>query len=256
MKTRYREQKPEELLKIRNLSSSYRTDRGELMVLKGIDFSVQKGEVLSIIGPSGCGKTTLLRLIAGFLRPVSGEILLKGRTITAPGTDRIMIFQDFNQLFPWLTVLQNVAFPLKTKKVPREERERLARQSLQSVQLADFLNFYPHQLSGGMKQRVALARALITGPEILLMDEPFGSLDEQTRASLQKLLLKIWQKTRNTIIFVTHDIREAIKIADRIVVLKGQPGQVREIILNDLPRPRKQTAPEFMQLFSEIYGLL
>lgn len=247
-----------EILKVENLSSSYLPDRGKLEVLEDINLTINKGELIALTGPSGCGKSTLLKVIAGFILPDSGSVLIKEKPLTGPDADRIMVFQDFNQLFPWKTVLQNVVFPLQVKKIGnlKEERLEVARHYLTRVQLDDYLNFYPHQLSGGMKQRVALARALVTGPEILLMDEPFGSLDGQTRNSLQGMLLNIWQEIGSTIIFVTHDIREAILISDRIAVMGKGPGIIKDIINNDLSRPRDSLSDEFTDLYQRVYDLL
>ncbi|MDI3548068.1 MAG: sulfonate transport system ATP-binding protein [Halanaerobiales bacterium] len=246
------------LLEIKDLSRSFVTGKNKLLVLQRMNMSVKKGELLSVLGPSGCGKSTLLRLIAGFLKPDSGSISLKGKPLSGPDADRIMVFQDFNQLFPWKTVLQNVVFPLKLKKVgsSRKEREEIARRYLARVQLDEFLHFYPHQLSGGMKQRAALARALATSPEIMLMDEPFASLDGQTRSTLQEMLLKIWQESESTIIFVTHDIREALLLSDRIVVMGSSPGRVKKVMENKLTRPRDQLSRDFTEMYKEIYGLL
>lgn len=246
------------LLEIKDLSRSFVTGKNKLLVLQRMNMSVKKGELLSVLGPSGCGKSTLLRLIAGFLKPDSGSIFLKGKPLSGPDADRIMVFQDFNQLFPWKTVLQNVVFPLKLKKIgsSRKEREEIACRYLARVQLDEFLNFYPHQLSGGMKQRAALARALATSPEIMLMDEPFASLDGQTRSTLQEMLLKIWQESESTIIFVTHDIREALLLSDRIVVMGSSPGRVKKVMENKLTRPRDQLSREFTEMYKEIYGLL
>lgn len=246
-----------DLLEIKGLSHSFLVDHHELLVLDQIDLTVKEGEFLTLIGPSGCGKSTFLKLITGFIKPERGQILLKNEQITGPDANRIIVFQDFNQLFPWKTVLQNVLFPLEVKKLgTSKERLQLARRYLNRVQLADFLDFYPHQLSGGMKQRVALARALVAGPEILLMDEPFGSLDSQTRGALQNLLLEIWQELKSTVIFVTHDVREALALADRIVVMDKAPGKIKQIVVNPMVRPRNLLNRQFAECYQMINLLL
>jgi len=245
-------------LELKDVSKSYKIEKDELSVLNDININVCKGELLTIVGPSGCGKSTLLALLAGFLEPDTGNIIKDGQSLTGPDVDRIMIFQNFEQLFPWKTVLANVVFPLKAKKIGDSMRERIdiAQKCLRKVQLEEFINYYPHQLSGGMKQRVALARALVATPEILLMDEPFGSLDSQTRDLLQDMLLKIWQEQDITIVFVTHDIREAIVLSDRIIVIDKETGSIKKIINNKLTRPRNRLGEEFSNLYQQIYELL
>ncbi len=245
-------------LELQNVSKSYEIEKGNLSVLNNISINVCKGELLTIVGPSGCGKSTLLALLAGFLEPDTGNIIKAGQSLTGPDVDRIMIFQNFEQLFPWKTVLANVVFPLRAKKIGDSKRERMdiARKYLKKVQLEEFIDYYPHQLSGGMKQRVALARALVAAPEILLMDEPFGSLDSQTRNLLQDMLLKIWQEQDITIVFVTHDIREAIVLSDRIIVIDKQTGSIKRIINNKLARPRNRLSEKFSKLYQQIYELL
>ncbi len=245
-------------LELKDITKSYKLENGELSVLKNINLSIKENELLTVVGPTGCGKSTLLSLLAGFLRPDTGKIVKGGRLVSSPDIDRIMIFQEFEQLFPWKTVLGNVIFPLKAKKIAssKKERELIAEKYLRKVKMEEFRDYYPYQLSGGMKQRTALARALVTKPEILLMDEPFGSLDSQTRDSLQEMLLEVWDKENITIIFVTHDIREAIVLADRIVVLGRKTGTSKEIINNNLPRPRDRTGVGFNELYERIYSLL
>lgn len=217
---------------------SYRTQSGErLLALDRINLQVRAGEFVCIVGPSGCGKSTLLHLIAGLQPPASGEIMIDGNPVQGPGTDRILIFQDHG-LFPWLTVGQNVEFGMKMKGVPRAERQEKTRHYLRLVHLAKFENSYIHQLSGGMRQRVAIARALATEPDVLLMDEPFAALDAQTRDLLHDELERIWKDSGRTILFVTHNVREAVRLGDRVVLLTFRPGRVKSEFPIDLPRPR------------------
>ena len=217
---------------------SYRTQSGErLLALDHINLQVKAGEFLCIVGPSGCGKSTLLHLIAGLHQQTSGQVLVDGKPIQGPGTDRILIFQELG-LFPWLTVAQNVEFGMKMKGVSKAEREEKIRYYLRLVHLSQFHDSYTHQLSGGMRQRVALARALATEPDVLLMDEPFAALDAQTRDLLHDELERIWAETGRTIIFVTHNVREAIRLGDRVALLTFRPGRVKSEFPVDLPRPR------------------
>ncbi|MCU1300938.1 MAG: Nitrate/sulfonate/bicarbonate transporter ATP-binding protein [Candidatus Sulfotelmatobacter sp.] len=217
---------------------SYRTQSGErLLALDNINLQVKAGEFLCIVGPSGCGKSTLLHLIAGLHQQTSGQILVDGKRVQGPGTDRILIFQELG-LFPWLTVGQNVEFGMKMKGVDRAEREEKTRYYLRLVHLSQFKDSYTHQLSGGMRQRVALARALATEPDVLLMDEPFAALDAQTRDLLHDELERIWAETGRTIIFVTHNVREAIRLGDRVALLTFRPGRVKREFPVNLPRPR------------------
>lgn len=210
---------------------------GHLTALQDINLEVQAGEFLCIVGPSGCGKSTLLHLIAGLQRQTSGGVLLDGSRVQGPGTDRILIFQELG-LFPWLTVGQNVEFGLRMQGMPRALREAKIREYLHLVHLQQFKDSYTHQLSGGMRQRVALARALATEPDVLLMDEPFAALDAQTRDLLHDELERIWSQTGRTIIFVTHNVREAVRLGDRVVLLTFRPGRVKREYEVDLPRPR------------------
>jgi len=217
---------------------SYRTESGErLLALDHISLQVRAGEFVCIVGPSGCGKSTLLHLIAGLHQPTSGQVMVNGKPVREPGTDRIMIFQEHG-LFPWLTVGQNVEFGMKMKGVSKGEREERTRHYLRLVHLAKFEKSYIHQLSGGMRQRVAIARALATEPDVLLMDEPFAALDAQTRDLLHDELERIWSETGRTIIFVTHNVREAIRLGDRVVLLTFRPGTVKSEFPVELPRPR------------------
>jgi NitT/TauT family transport system ATP-binding protein len=211
--------------------------KGTLIALDHINLKVQPGEFLCIVGPSGCGKSTLLHLIAGLHRQTAGEVLIDGKEVQGTGTDRILIFQELG-LFPWLTVSQNVGFGMKMKGVGRAEREAKINEYLRLVHLSQFKNSYIHQLSGGMRQRVALARALATEPDVLLMDEPFAALDAQTRDLLHDELERIWAETGRTIIFVTHNVREAVRLGDRVALLTFRPGKVKREFPIDLPRPR------------------
>jgi NitT/TauT family transport system ATP-binding protein len=224
---------------LRNLCLSYKTNSGErLQALQNIVLDVRCGEFLCIVGPSGCGKSTLLHLIAGLHQQSSGEVLVDNEYVEGPGTDRILIFQELG-LFPWLTVGQNVEFGMRMKGASRQEREAKTREYLRLVHLAKFKDSYVHQLSGGMRQRVALARALATEPDVLLMDEPFAALDAQTRDLLHDELERIWAETGRTIIFVTHNVREAVRLGDRVALLTFRPGRVKREYTVDLPRPRK-----------------
>jgi NitT/TauT family transport system ATP-binding protein len=228
----------------RDISLSYRTHSGErLLALDHINLEVRAGEFLCIVGPSGCGKSTLLHLIAGLQAQSSGQILVDGKQIEGSGPDRILIFQDHG-LFPWLTVGQNVEFGLKMEGVPKAERQERTRHYLGLVHLAKFEKSYIHQLSGGMRQRVAIARALATEPGVLLMDEPFAALDAQTRDLLHDELERIWSDTGRTIIFVTHNVREAVRLGDRVVLLTFRPGRVKSEFQIDLARPRSLEDPQ------------
>lgn len=240
------------------LSKVFRSRGREIPALRDVSFAVGAGEFLTLIGPSGCGKSTLLRCLAGFERPTSGQVIAGETEVKGPGADRMMVFQGFDQLFPWLTVRDNVALALRlTKTVPGRRRSRgVAAEYLDLVGLGTCGDFYPHQPSGGMKQRVAIARALSVRPRALLMDEPFGSLDALTRTSLQQELLRIWQETKVTVVFVTHNVEEAILLADRIAVLTPGPGHIRAVLGNPLPRPRSPERPEFGELWEHLHGEL
>ena len=222
-----------------------------LVALYNISLTIRKNEFVSLLGPSGCGKTTLIRIIAGLLTADRGDVLVNSQTVNSPGRDRCMVFQQFG-LLPWRTVLSNVEFGLEIDGVPREERRALAEKYLELVGLKGFENYYPHQISGGMQQRVGIARALSKQPEILLMDEPFGAVDAQTREQLQEELLKIWAQTETTVVFVTHSIDEAVYLSDRVVVMQARPGRIKEEVKIELPRPRWEgdikADPRFAQL--------
>jgi NitT/TauT family transport system ATP-binding protein len=225
-------------LALKNVCLSYATNsHNRLIALKNISLQVQPGEFLCIVGPSGCGKSTLLHLIAGLHQQSSGDVLVDNTPVQGPGTDRILIFQELG-LFPWLTVAQNVEFGMRMKGIAKPQRDASVRDYLRLVHLHQFKDSYVHQLSGGMRQRVALARALATEPDVLLMDEPFAALDAQTRDLLHDELERIWAETRRTIIFVTHNVREAVRLGDRVILLTFRPGQVKREYRIDLPRPR------------------
>jgi len=209
----------------------------KVLALDGIDLTINLGEFLTIIGPSGCGKTTLLRIMASLTEPDEGEVIVAGEVVTEPGIKRAMVFQTFG-LFPWKTVIDNVMFPLKVRKFPVTQAREIAMAQIKQVGLEKFTNAFPHQLSGGMQQRVGLARALSTGADILLMDEPFGAIDAQTRELMQEELMRIWQDEQKTVVFITHDLDEAVLLADRVLLMSRGPGRVRELIPVNLPRPR------------------
>ena len=236
------------LLKVEHLSKTFMTKNRETLALDDINFVTHRREFLCVVGPSGCGKSTLARIIAGLEDHTSGKILLDGKPVRGPGRDRGMVFQGYT-LFPWLTVKKNVMFGLEINGNGAVPSERDALQWLELVGLEKFADAYPHQLSGGMKQRVAIVRALANQPRVLLMDEPFGALDAQTRCRMQAHLLEIWKKIDITIIFITHDLEEAIFLADRILVLSPHPGRVQELIEVPVPRPRSSEqflSPEFL----------
>ncbi|GFP21895.1 NitT/TauT family transport system ATP-binding protein [Candidatus Hakubella thermalkaliphila] len=238
-------------LQLKNVSKTFHTKGVELKVLEDIDLGVEEGEFLCLVGPSGCGKSTLLNIIAGLEEPDSGEIFSNGHKVTGPGTDRVLIFQEL-ALFPWLTVIKNVEFGLKMLKVDRKTREGLALEYLKMVHLSKFKDAYVYQLSGGMKQRVALARALAMDPEILLMDEPFMALDAQTGDLLRDELQHIWKETRKTIIFVTHNVREAVCLGDRVLVFSARPGRIKKELRVEYPRPRHIEDPWLMEIAKPI----
>ncbi|KZD23484.1 ABC transporter ATP-binding protein [Tardiphaga robiniae] len=239
-------------LVIDNVSRIFPAVRGgtPTRALEPTNLSVADNDFVTILGPSGCGKSTLLRMVAGLDTPTTGRILLDGKAITGPGADRGMVFQSYT-LFPWLTVSENISFGLRERGVSQRERNDIARQWLEKVGLTSFANHFPKQLSGGMQQRTAIARALANDPKILLLDEPFGALDNQTRALMQELLLGIWERERKTVIFVTHDIEEAVFLASRTVVMSARPGRIKADIPVDLPHPRHytiKTSPAFSDL--------
>lgn len=240
---------PELILK--NVNKSFPVRGGSVNALEQIGFDVREGEFLCLVGPSGCGKSTLLNLIAGLEQPDSGEILLDGRRVVEPGSDRVVIFQD-GALFPWMSVIENVEYGLKIRGLSREERREKAIKFLKLVHLDKFAHSYIHELSGGMRQRVAIARGLILEPRILLMDEPFAALDTQTRDLLVEELRGIWSELKNTIFFVTHNVREAVYLGDRVVLLSFRPGKVKSIFPVDVPRPRDPDDPKIEQIVRSI----
>ena len=239
------------MLEFRNVTRKF----NGFTALENISFRVREKGFICILGPSGCGKTTLLRLAAGLDLPTSGEILLDGKKIEGPGPDRGVVFQEY-ALFPWRTVRRNVEFGLEIKGVTVEDRSKIVDKYLEIVQLTRFADAYPHELSGGMKQRVAIARALANEPKILLMDEPFGALDAQTRNQLQEELLGIWDRERESVLFITHNVDEAVFLGEQIVVLTASPGRVKEIIDVNIPRPRKRTDLDVNRLRDRILSSL
>jgi NitT/TauT family transport system ATP-binding protein len=243
------------ILSIQNLKKTFPKEDGEMVAIQDFSLDVKQGEFVCILGPSGCGKTTLLRIIAGLETSTSGEMLLNDKKITGPGSDRGMVFQEF-ALLPWRNVRRNMEFGLEIKKVSKDERRRISDRFIELVGLKGFENYHPYQLSGGMKQRVGIARALANDPAVLLMDEPFGALDAQTRNLMQKELLRIWQETQKTVIFITHSVDEACYLADRIVVMTTRPGMIKDIFNVTMPRPRDRASPEFAQLRKTILAEL
>jgi NitT/TauT family transport system ATP-binding protein len=243
----------------RNINLTFRPpNRGPVRALRGFDIDVAEGEFLSIVGPSGCGKSTFLNVLLGLIKPDSGDLTIGGRNIAGPGTDRAMVFQEFG-LLPWRTVLANVELGLELKRVAAVTRRNVSQRLIEMVGLAGFEGHYPHELSGGMKQRVGLARALATDPDVLLMDEPFAALDAQTRDLMQVELLRIWQEARKTVLFVTHQIDEAIYLSDRVMVMSKRPGHAKKYFAIDLPRPRDyemRVTPEFNDLKLDIWHAL
>ena len=231
------------LLEIKEVSKLFSADGKEMEALHDINLNIKEDEFICFIGPSGCGKTTLLRIIAGLEEPSTGTVSLNGVPIKGPGPERGMVFQEYS-LFPWRTVLDNIAFGLELKGLPVQERKIRARQYLKMIGLENFEARYPHELSGGMKQRVAIARALVNNPKALLMDEPFGALDAQTRNTMQTELLRIWDDEKKTVVFVTHSVDEAIYLADRIVIMSSRPGRIKDIIEIPFSRPRNRTSSD------------
>lgn len=244
-----------EILQIKNVRKWFNSREKRLQVIDNISFNVREGEFISILGPSGCGKTTLLRIIAGLEKQDEGEVLIRGKPIKGPGQDRAMVFQDY-ALFPWRNVLGNVLFGLEIRNVPKKEALERAYKFIKLVGLEGFESSYPHELSGGMRQRVALARALVCEPEILLMDEPLSALDAQTRNVMQAELVRIWNETRKTIIYVTHNIEEAVYMADRIAVLSKRPARLLDLVEVNLHRPRDRFSKEFIDLRARIFRLI
>ena len=243
-------------LKIDNVKKIYQTRKGEMTALNGVNLDIKENEFICVVGPSGCGKSTLLNIIAGLDTPTSGAVYIDGKKIEGTGTERGVVFQQY-ALFPWLTVLKNVMFGLKLQGKSDAEAKEIAKKYIKMVHLEDFVNHYPKELSGGMKQRVAIARAYAVKPEVLLMDEPFGALDAQTRTQLQTELLKTWESERKTCFFITHDVDEAIILAQRVIVMSARPGRIKDIVDIDIPYPRDQEtkmSPRFMELKNHIWS--
>ncbi len=238
-------------LTLKNIHKSFITKNGDLKVLDDINIEIEKGEIVCVIGPSGCGKSTLLNIIAGLEKPTGGSVNLKGKEVKFPGPDRVVMFQEA-ALFPWLKVIKNVEFGLKMAKVSKHEGRETALKYLKMVHLTKFQNSYVHELSGGMKQRVALARALAMNSDVLLMDEPFAALDSQTKYLLQAELERIWLETKKTIFFITHNVEEALMLADKIVILSTNPGRVKKEFKISIDRPRKTDNIEILRLTKEI----
>jgi NitT/TauT family transport system ATP-binding protein len=248
------------MIVIEGLTKAFEPTRQQRhLALGDLSLSIAEGEFVAILGPSGCGKSTLLYVVGGFVPPSSGKVLVNGKPVTGPGPDRGPVFQEF-ALFPWKTVLGNVMYGLREQGVPKTQAESKARSLISLVHLGGYEDFYPKQLSGGMKQRVAIARTLAYGPKILLMDEPFGALDAHTRTGLQRELLEIWERDRKTVLFVTHSVEEAVFLADRVVVLTRSPGRIKAMIDIDLPRPRRRAQllvdRRYQTLVVEIEGLM
>lgn len=239
------------MLQIEHVSKHFHSKRNRLLVLDDISLSVGKGEFLCITGPSGCGKTTLLNIVAGLDPASKGRVLVNGAEIKGPGIDRAVVFQE-PALFPWLTVIENVEFPMKTAGISREKRRAEAMKCLETVHLSKFAGAYIHELSGGMKQRAALARALTMDSGILLMDEPFAALDSKAKEQLQEELQSIWCETKKTVIFITHNLSEAVFLADRIVHMSEDPGRIRDEYTIDIPRPRKAGSPEIQDAIAKL----
>jgi NitT/TauT family transport system ATP-binding protein len=243
------------MLTVGNLEKRFDTGDNEVLALSGIDLNVEEGEFVSLLGPSGCGKSTLLRIVAGLTPATNGRLLLSGKEVTSPGSDRAVVFQEY-ALFPWMTVRDNTEFGLEARGVAADERHKISDRLLSVVQLVEFADKYPHQLSGGMKQRVSIARALAVDPSLLLMDEPFGALDAQTRSVLQDVLLGIWEQFRKTIIFVTHSIDEAIYLSDRVAIMTARPGRIKDVIHIDKKRPRDLGSTAMARIRRDIRDVL
>jgi NitT/TauT family transport system ATP-binding protein len=222
--------------------------------LENVNLDIEDGEFLCLVGLSGCGKTTLLNILAGFVEITSGQILMEGKPLTED-YDKGVVFQEY-ALFPWRTASKNVEYGLEVRRVPTDKRKQTAHELLRLVRLEEFADFYPHNLSGGMRQRVAVARALAFDPQVLLMDEPFGALDAQTREELQELTVDVWQKTRKTVVYVTHNLSEAVYLGTRVVVFLPRPGRIREIVTVTLPRPREALSPEFVDIQRKLDHLI
>lgn len=246
-------------LKIKGVTKTYPSRNGEVVALSEVNLDIYENEFITVVGPSGCGKSTLMNIIAGLDEPSTGEVYCDGKLIQGTGTERGVVFQQY-ALFPWLTVKENVEFGLKLKNIKGKEVEEIAMKYIKMVQLEDFMNHYPKELSGGMRQRVAIARAYAVNPSVLLMDEPFGALDAQTRTQLQDELLNTWQSERKTCFFITHDVDEAIILGQKVIIMSARPGRIKEIVDIDIPYPRNQEtkmSKEFLDkknyIWSQVY---
>ena len=243
-------------LKIDNVVKEYNGNKGKTVALNGVSLDIKENEFICVVGPSGCGKSTLLNIIAGLLEPTSGAVYLDGKKIEGTGVERGVVFQGY-ALFPWRTVLKNVMFGLEMKRMPKDQAEEIAKKYIKAVGLEGFEHAYPKELSGGMRQRVAIARAYAADPEVLLLDEPFGALDAQTRVQLQSELLNTWEHEKKTCFFITHDVDEAIILAQRVIIMSARPGRIKKIVDIDIPYPRTQatkTDPRFLELKTEIWN--
>ena len=245
-------------VQIKNVVKVFNGRNGEMVALNGVSLDIHENEFVCVVGPSGCGKSTLLNIIAGLLEPTSGEVYCDGKLVEGTGTDRGVVFQQY-ALFPWLTVKKNVRFALEMRGIKGKEADELAMKYLEKVDLVKFADHYPKELSGGMKQRVAIARAYAAEPQVLLMDEPFGALDAQARTQLQSELLETWERDRKTCFFITHDVDEAIILAQKVIVMSARPGRIKEIIDIDIPYPRGQEtkmSPRFLELKNHIWSIV
>lgn len=243
-------------VKIDNVVKKYSGRNGEMVALNGVSLDIHENEFVCVVGPSGCGKSTLLNIIAGLHEPTSGQVLVDGQAVSGPGPDRGVVFQQY-ALFPWLTVQKNVEFGLKLQGMSQDKVEQEAKKYIKMVDLEQFAQSYPKELSGGMKQRVAIARAYAINPKVLLMDEPFGALDAQTRTQLQTELLKTWEKEQKTCFFITHDVEEAIILAQRVIIMSARPGRIKEVVEINIPYPRTQEtkmSKEFLDLKNHIWS--
>ena len=243
-------------VKIENVKKVWNTRNGQIVALNGVNLDIMENEFICVVGPSGCGKSTLLNIIAGLEEPTEGAAYIDDKKITSTGVERGVVFQQY-ALFPWLTVLKNAMFGLKLQGKKNDEAKEIAMKYIKMVQLEEFVNHYPKELSGGMKQRVAIARAYAVNPEVLLMDEPFGALDAQTRTQLQTELLETWEKEQKTCFFITHDVDESIILAQKVVIMSARPGRIKEIVDIDIPYPRTQEtkmSPRFLELKNHIWS--
>jgi NitT/TauT family transport system ATP-binding protein len=243
------------MLTVENLNKTYISQGSQTPALVDINLRIEEGEFICLLGPSGCGKSTLLKIIAGLIPATSGRIAINGKPVSGPDPERAVVFQDY-ALFPWMTVRDNIEFGLEARKLPVGDRREISSRLLKVVGLSDFAERFPHQLSGGMKQRVSLARALAVDPSLLLMDEPFGALDAQTRQLLQDELLRIWREYRKTVVFVTHSIEEAIYLSDRIAVMTARPGRIKQIVMVTELRPRDMASVDMNQRQREVRAVL